>query len=160
MKKSSIISLLALIVFAAVSLPARADDDPGERRCREIVRAAEQGSTVLRNIVSRGYDINMQDEDGETPLIRAAEKGRAEAVRVLLEAGADVNARDREGNTALMEAADEGHSAIVSLLIAAGADVTLRDRDGETALDKAVEERHTRTAEILRRAADTPTGTR
>ncbi len=142
-----------VIIAAATIIPhAYADDDAAERASKQIVNAAARGESELKQIIARGYDINMTDEDGETPLMRAAERGNLKAVDVLLKAGAKVNMQDKDGKTALMEAADDGHNAVVQRLIEAGADINAKDEDGETALYKAQDERHTDTANILRRA--------
>ena len=78
-------------------------------------------------------DVNWSDHEGETLLMKAADRGNAAEVQRLLAAGADVNAKDFDGETALMVAADDGHAAVVKLLLAAGADVNEHDEDGETA---------------------------
>lgn len=145
-------TLAAIALATAVFAPTTwADDDVAERACKAIVRAAEKGVADLQNFIATGHNINMRDEDGETPLMKAANRGNLRAVDALIKAGANVNAKDEDGNTALMEAADNGHNDVVLRLIEAGADINARDDDGETALDKAVEERHTGTAEILRK---------
>ena len=51
------------------------------------------------------------DEDGHTPLMRAALEGDTATVRALLAGGADVNAKDNEGRTALMFAVTNMHTA-------------------------------------------------
>jgi len=61
-------------------------------------------------------------------VVRAAEHGRIEAVRLLAAHGFDVNALHR-GRTALHEAAFRGDLATVDLLLELGADPTVRDRD-------------------------------
>ncbi len=129
---------------------AMADDDAAERACKIIVAAAARGEADLHKLIAGGHNVNMTDDDGETPLMRAAEHGNLRAVDVLLKAGAHVNAKDEDGNTALMDAADKGHSDVVLRLIQSGADVNARDDEGETALSKAIEERHTDTATLLR----------
>jgi ankyrin repeat protein len=60
-------------------------------------------------------------------VIRAAEHGRRDVVRLLAEHGADVSHRQRR--TALHEAALRGDLELVRLLIELGADPTIRDTD-------------------------------
>jgi hypothetical protein len=62
--------------------------------------------------------------DEETrPLIRAAELGSTEIVRLLLARAADPNTTDKHGSTPLAAAASHGKRAVVEILLAAGADV-------------------------------------
>ena len=58
-------------------------------------------------------------------IIRAADLGRADAVRLLVELGFDVNHRRR--HTALHQAAHDGDLELVRLLIELGADPTIED---------------------------------
>lgn len=76
----------------------------------------------LRNSVDRTGDINSADQNGCTPLMRAAENGHHNAVRDLLQKGVAVDTRHRSGVTALMLAARQGHLQIVKMLLDAGAD--------------------------------------
>lgn len=67
------------------------------------------------------------DEEGVTPLMRAAGRGDLQAVRELLAKGTDVNAADARGFTALFHACyngeeDRGYPEVVRALLAAGAD--------------------------------------
>ncbi|MBR1978491.1 MAG: ankyrin repeat domain-containing protein [Akkermansia sp.] len=149
MKKSTIIAVTMLAAWAYTPA-ALADDDAAERACKTIVAAAARGEADLQKLIAGGHNVNMTDDDGETPLMRAAERGNLRAVDALIKAGANVNAKDEDGNTALMDAADEGHNDVVLRLIQAGADVNARDDEGETALSKAIDERHTDTATLLR----------
>jgi ankyrin repeat protein len=56
---------------------------------------AERGdAAILETMLALGFNPNARDNDGVTPLHRAAMAGRVEAVRVLLAYGADVNALD------------------------------------------------------------------
>jgi hypothetical protein len=56
---------------------------------------AQRGDlTVLETMLACGFDPNVKDSEGITPLHRAARAGRAEAVRMLLLHGAEVNALD------------------------------------------------------------------
>ena len=66
------------------------------------------------------------DEQGNTPLMRAALDGQTKQVEALLRAGADVNAQNREGRTALMFAIINLHAATVKTLLEFGADVNVQ----------------------------------
>jgi len=70
-------------------------------------------------------DINAQDKEGMTALMRAVKENKLKKVRKLIKKGADVNIKDHipGGKTALMFAAENGNLAIVQKLIKAGAHV-------------------------------------
>src|SRR5258707_10624501 len=65
--------------------------------------------------------VNQADQDGYTPLMRAAQRGQVNVVRALLKSGAAADARHPNGPTALMVAAQKGHVALAKVLLAAGA---------------------------------------
>ena len=75
--------------------------------------------------------------DGWTPLHYAASSPSPSALRLLLELGADVNARAPNGNTPLMQAARFGAEESVALLLSRGADRSLRNARNYTAADYA-----------------------
>ncbi|HKG80875.1 MAG TPA: ankyrin repeat domain-containing protein [Pyrinomonadaceae bacterium] len=61
-------------------------------------------------------DVNIQNENGETLLMRAASLGETEIVKLLLGRGADVNRTDVFGNTAAVFAYEKDQTAIQELL--------------------------------------------
>merc|ERR1719259_1165131 len=62
-------------------------------------------------------DVNLQDDDGSTALMCAAEHGRLALVRLLLaEPGARSDLVDRDGCTALSVAVEAGHKDVGVLL--------------------------------------------
>ena len=64
-------------------------------------------------------DPNMADQNGNTAIMGAADKGHASVVTLLLANGrVDPNIAEQNGNTALMGAADKGHASVVTLLLA------------------------------------------
>jgi ankyrin repeat protein len=52
-------------------------------------------------LVAAGADVNVTDNTGWTPLMRATYAGHSDAIRALIDAGADVNATNIFGRTAL-----------------------------------------------------------
>ena len=109
----------------------------------------------IRELLAEGADINAPDPrtpffDGETVLISAANRGRADLVRLLLSNGAEVNARSASGWTALMRACNGGRVDCVRLLLDAGADPSIANDEGYTAYGRAPKN----DAELLRLLRD------
>jgi cytohesin len=56
---------------------------------------------AVKEFLAAGVDVNAKNDWGETPLHRAAVKGRKEMAELLIAKGADVNAKDNKGRTPL-----------------------------------------------------------
>lgn len=64
--------------------------------------AARRGDLdAVKLLTSRGYDVNVPDEDGCTPLMLAAKEGRAAMCELLISCGADCQIKNARGETAL-----------------------------------------------------------
>lgn len=126
-----------------------------------------QFAPILRLLIKNGCDMNMRDNAGRTPLMKAAAHGELEVVQSLLDEGCDINVQDEKqeamhiadfnfrryrakleprwqkgyrpcgGHTALMYAVILNEVEIVELLLEKGCDVDLRNNDGHTAIDLA-----------------------
>lgn len=86
---------------------------------------------------ANGVSANYRDEDGLTPLMRAADRNEDQVVDVLVSAGAELDAVDEDGQTALHYAAYCEHADMAGLLISYGASTDIKDRDDMTAFDAA-----------------------
>ncbi|XP_003373344.1 ankyrin repeat-containing domain protein [Trichinella spiralis] len=95
------------------------------------VKATQHGQTALMLAVSQnklesvkllleaGANVNLQDEDGSTALMCAAEHGHKDVVRLLLDVPEiDATMVDQDGSTALSVAVDNGHKNIGVLIYA------------------------------------------
>ncbi|KAK6183964.1 hypothetical protein SNE40_006522 [Patella caerulea] len=60
-----------------------------------------KNSELLMMLVERGVTLNLKDEDGYTPLMKAAPKNDTTALKLLLVAGADPNITHQSGQTVL-----------------------------------------------------------
>jgi hypothetical protein len=72
--------------------------------------------------------------DMDMRLIRAAEAGRVEEMKVLLRRGADIDARDKDGWTPYLAAASMGRMDAMRILKALGAKTTTYLEEGALAL--------------------------
>lgn len=100
--------------------------------------AADNGQfSIAWQLLRGGADPNIPDDDGWTPLHRAAHCGRKAIVELLLEYGANIEARDTLEETPLFEAVKRDKHDVVKLLVEAGADVASVNRKGVSVMDCA-----------------------
>jgi len=103
-------------------------------------RAAEEGDIQeIERLLLSGYDVNLFDDMGHTPMHRAVSGGQCKALEALLRHGAVVNANHQEtvGETPLALAVQGNHPGLVRLLLEAGADPDIAGWMGVTARDRA-----------------------
>ena len=67
-------------------------------------------------LLAAGCSVDLPTNDGETPLMCAAEANHAGTVKLLLEAGADKVLVCDNGKTALWHAEKSGNGAVAALL--------------------------------------------
>lgn len=143
----------------------------------QLIIAAKNGDKeAAEALLDQDADYNLEDDDGLTALMFAADKGHTDIVKLLLDKGAeqrgmalifaaieghtaivkllleykvDPNFQDPLRVTALMVAAGEGDTDTVKLLLDKGANQDLTDDAGRTAFDWAIESGHAETAELL-----------
>jgi ankyrin repeat protein len=105
---------------------------------KKFLEAVEEGDLdKIKKIFNKpGFNVNVKDKDGNTPLIIASREGHTDIVKVLLDKGADIDVVDKSsiGTTALIIALKGSHTDIAELLVEKGADVKIKDRHGFTAL--------------------------
>jgi anaerobic magnesium-protoporphyrin IX monomethyl ester cyclase len=100
-----------------------------------LIDAVEIGDTEnVKALLEYSSYMRVIDDDGMTPLIRAAYNGHTETVKFLLDSGAEVDAKDKIGRTGLMRALERANTETVKVLLDAGADVNAKDANGATAL--------------------------
>ena len=101
-----------------------------------ISAAAEGEIAVVRSMLDKGVNPNVQNSGVLPPLCRAAEGGHVEVVHLLLDAGADVNAHisfHDSLSSALHYAVSRGHVEVARLLLDGKADVNANTNDRDAA---------------------------
>jgi glutaminase len=92
------------------------------QRAGELIWAASKGDCgAIHRMVVRGFDQNVADYDGRTPMHLAAAEGRAQVVEYFIDNGAAINPLDRWGNTPLDDALRHQHLCVAQQLAANGA---------------------------------------
>ena len=66
-----------------------------------------------------GANLDNKTDNGRTPLLYAAERGKNPMVQELLLRGADVTAQDKDGNSAVELARARGYHDIAALIMTA-----------------------------------------
>ena len=111
------------------------DEGWDEEQTALMIAAVKGHTEIVRLLLDRGADPNIQDDQGQTALINAIFSISIETVKLLLDRGADPNIQDDQGQTALMFTARNGHTEIMELLILAGADPGIKNDQDKTAAD-------------------------
>lgn len=113
-----------------------------------ILKYALEHEAVLKLLLDRGAETEPPDNYCSPPLVEAAHRNYAVAVRVLLQRGANVEGRSPTNETGLHLASRSGHIEIVRLLLDAGAKINgTSSYTGSTALIYAAVNGH---AEVIR----------
>ncbi|PWA14356.1 hypothetical protein CCH79_00018504 [Gambusia affinis] len=94
----------------------------------------EENLAALKAHLDRFKEVDGRSDNGQTPLMLAAEQGSLEIVQELIRRGANVNLDDVDCWSALISAAKEGHLEVVKELLESSAYVEHRDMGGWTAL--------------------------
>jgi ankyrin repeat protein len=94
-------------------------------------------------------NLEIKDDDGESPLWRAVAERNENNVKILLEKGADVNVTDSQGVSTLFRAVDENVTSIVRLVLGGNPDVNAKNDSRETPLLRACTNSSDEIAELL-----------
>ncbi|MET9147133.1 ankyrin repeat domain-containing protein [Streptomyces sp. NPDC004042] len=110
---------------------------------RALLDAARRGDTAaVRAALDVGARLEARDEDGRTPLLRAALADRVAAAEALVGAGADVNAQDARQDSAWLVTGVTGSVAMMRVLLPGGPDPALTNRFGGVSVIPASERGH------------------
>lgn len=127
----------------------------------EWLEGIERGDVAqLGRLLSSGADVNARDRYGQTGLMIAAGRGKADVLRLLIDRGAALDQTAKFGLSAVMLAVINGHVEIVRMLVQAGARLDLRGTgapgfSGKSAADLAAERGEPAMAEALRGTTST-----
>ena len=87
------------LLESGVNVNARTSDDSYALNKAAVMNQVE----TMRVLLARGADPNVQNGQGDTPLVCATKYagGEAATMQMLIQAGTDLSLKDEDGNTAL-----------------------------------------------------------
>ncbi|GBG33318.1 Ankyrin repeat domain-containing protein 50 [Hondaea fermentalgiana] len=108
---------------------------------------------IIKRLIMRGADLNVQKTDGYTALLLACARGYYPEAKLLIKSGAMLTqglAQQQElGWTELLFACAQGKKVMVTLLLQKGADVNMANKDDWTALKYACSKGHSEITKLL-----------
>ena len=114
------------------------DNEQNKVRNRRTLLSILEGGLGWRvenqNLLEAKPNLDLQNDNGETPLMIAAAEGHTRIVQILVTKGARLDEQDNDFDTALVKATRNKHTEIVEILIEKGADDAIQNKDGNTAL--------------------------
>lgn len=127
------------------------------------IAASDGNADLMKVLLDHGADPNTLERDSRTNrsaaggialgrnsvLIRAAQGGHEEAVKLLLTAGADINYRGVMGKTALYNAIENDRPAVAELLLNRDADANIANMAGTMPLMEAARRGNRELAQLL-----------
>lgn len=123
-----------------------------------LLTVVGEGSLTTLNILldTGNSDTDLENSEGQTPLLLAVENNHDEVLKLLVESDAfDINTQNKRGQTPLLLASAKGKQEMVELILdTCVADTELRDIHGWTSLWAAAIEGHEAAVEILLRVKE------
>ncbi|MDR2726312.1 MAG: ankyrin repeat domain-containing protein, partial [Candidatus Adiutrix sp.] len=135
-------ALILLLSILSLTVPISAAETPLQDRSQSggLADLFRKGSTqAVTQALAGGANLNLTDQDGQTPLMLAAGSNpEPQVTELLLSKGADPSAREKKfGLTPLMFATMFNKPAVAQTLLRGGADPDQRNDHGGTALHQA-----------------------
>ena len=134
-KRTPLMWAVALERVAIVKM-LRCDPDTRDKMGYSALHIAVSNNvpSCIQPIIGLGADINIRNDEGETPVMLASMMGHEVILASLLKAGAAINLVDVGGGGCLHMASGSGHIPCIALLLKNGVEVDLSDNTGTTAL--------------------------
>ncbi len=114
----------------------------------QFLKAATEGNAaIVQNLLEQGVNINVQDNNYGTALVRAVQGKCINVVKVLLMYHAHIDLQSK--SIALTQAAYDGYEELVKMLLDVNVDPNSRDNNGNTPLMVAAKNGQTAIVELL-----------
>ncbi len=88
--------------------------------------------SLFKQLIDAGLEVNLQDNDGVTPLMNASRGNTLEVVQLLAKRIQAIDLQDKKGRSALAMAVSHNKPEVVRLLLEKGANAKITDKSGNT----------------------------
>jgi ankyrin repeat protein len=109
----------------------------------------KQHTEMLKLLLKNSAEVNLESNEGFTPLHYCADTNAHSFIPLLIKAGANVNAQNGKGYSPLHAASDKGHLESCKELIKGGANVNVVDHDGFTPILGATATKNAKLVKLL-----------
>ncbi|MBE0700494.1 MAG: ankyrin repeat domain-containing protein [Acholeplasmataceae bacterium] len=111
-----------------------------DEKKRSLLHYAVLGSAmdVIRFLINQDINVNLVDQQFETPLFDCARKGKLEIAKLLISKFAQVNVENRQGELAIHLAATKGDLDMLKLLIESGSFTNKKTNDDRLPVHYAI----------------------
>lgn len=141
-----LIAISVLVVNCMNRKPVKSDNET----MKSIYKVIEENDIQqIKELINSKTDLEIRNQDGETPLMNAIYEDREEIAILLMNAGANVNAQDKILNSPFLYAGAEGKLNLVKAALKHGADFNVFNRYGGSALIPAAEKGHLEVVKLL-----------
>lgn len=97
-----------------------------------LISWGNKDTDLFNHFMDAGLDINLQDNEGNTPFMNASARNSLEIVELLSDSVEDFDLKDGKGRSALTHAVSRNQPEVVKLLLEKGADASAIDKKGNT----------------------------
>ena len=106
-------------------------DDKG-RNPLHAIAYSQENNALYTYFINKGVDVNLQDNDGVSPFMNAANSNSLEVVKFLSASVKDINLKGKNGQSALAKAVNKNSIEVVQFLLKKGADIDMTDAENNT----------------------------
>jgi ankyrin repeat protein len=106
--------------------------DVNNRNPLHFIARNNKDISTFKYFIDKGVSTNLQDKEGNSPFMNAANSNTIEVVQLLSKGVKNINLKNNDGHTALTNAVNRNSVDVLKYLLENGADINTLDKEGNT----------------------------